>query len=74
MPLAAWKPAVHAITATNASDDSAAMAPYPTNAASFSLASCFEVVPEATIEWKPVRAPQAMEMNRKGQIGGAFPA
>ena len=37
--------------------------------ASVSLSSCLEVVPEATREWKPEIAPQAMVVNRTGNTG-----
>ena len=36
--------------------------------ASFSLSSCLEVVPEATSEWKPEIAPQAIVTNNAGKI------
>ncbi len=44
---------------------------YPTYRASVSLSICLAVVPEATREWKPEIAPQAMVMNRNGKTDGA---
>ena len=41
--------------------------------ASVSRSSCFEVVPLATMEWKPEQAPQAMVMNNTGSSGGVAP-
>ena len=42
------------------------MAPYPIMRASVSLSTIFGVVPDATREWKPEIAPQAMVMNTNG--------
>ncbi len=38
--------------------------------ASLSLSICLAVVPEETSEWKPLTAPQAMTMKRKGMMLG----
>ena len=38
---------------------------------SASFASSFGVVPEATRQWKPLIAPQAMVMKQKGNTGPA---
>ena len=47
------------------------MEPYPTNWASASHLICFDEVPLDTRQWKPLTAPQAMVMKRKGKIQGA---
>ncbi len=44
---------------------------YPTNLASVSLSSCFELVPDATMPWNPDTAPQAMVTNKSGMMDGA---
>jgi hypothetical protein len=49
------------------------MPPYPTARASVSRLSCLEVVPLATIEWKPEQAPQAIVMKSTGKRGGVAP-
>jgi hypothetical protein len=45
------------------------IAPYPTNKPESSLSSCFDEVPEPTIEWKPESAPHAMTRGIVGQKG-----
>ena len=63
------------LTATmviNANDPSPTAPRYPTNRASGSLLSCLELVPEATMPWKPETAPQAIVTNNKGTIDGAL--
>jgi len=65
---AAPKDAIEMITRV-ARNPSTSIAPYPTNSASFSSLSCFALVPEATREWKPESAPQAMMRGTVGQKG-----
>ena len=60
--------AIIAITPTN---DSMSIAPYPMKRASLSRAIILGVVPDATSEWNPEIAPQAIVMNANGNT---FPA
>src|SRR5437870_1281363 len=60
--------AIIAMTPTN---DSISMPPYPMNRASDSRAIILGVVPDATSEWNPEIAPQAIVMNANGN---SFPA
>src|SRR6184192_301164 len=55
--------AIIAITPTN---DSISIPPYPINRASDSRAIILGVVPDATSEWNPDTAPQAIVMNANG--------
>ena len=41
---------------------------------SFSALICFEVVPEATNEWNPEHAPQAMKINKAGIMAVILPS
>ena len=65
------KPAVAAMMATIASAPSPEDPRYPTNLASGSQLSCFDVVPEPTSPWNPEIAPQAIVTNNSGTSGGA---
>src|SRR5438445_5289361 len=59
---------VHAaIMAMMATNDSAAIAPYPTMRACDSRAISLGVVPLEIKEWNPLMAPQAMVMNANGK-------
>ncbi len=48
---------------------STSIPPYPIFLASDSHLICLAVVPDATMEWKPLQAPQATVMNRIGKSG-----
>jgi len=50
------------------------MLPYPIALPSDSFESCLEVVPVATIPWKPEIHPHATVINKIGQIGKIGPA
>jgi len=60
-----------AISASTPTHISVIIAPYPTSRMSASLASSLGVVPEATRQWKPLIAPQAIVMKQKGKTGPA---
>ena len=55
-----------AISAVMARRLSKSMAPKDTGSMFFSFLICLEAVPEATREWKPDTAPQAMVTNSAG--------
>src|SRR5688572_16913767 len=55
-----------AIIAITATKDSVSIAPYPMNCTCDSFWISLGVVPEATSEWKPDRAPQAMVIKTNG--------
>src|SRR5690606_27154392 len=48
------------------------MPPKPTSLTSSSLSICLDVVPEATREWNPLIAPQAIVTNNTGKIKPKF--
>src|SRR5215211_310881 len=63
--------AVAAMMAITATKDSMSMAPYPIMRTCDSFWMSLGVVPEATSEWNPERAPQAMVMNTNGKSAPA---
>src|SRR5213083_89182 len=63
MPGSSVQAAIIAITPTN---DSISIPPYPMKRASVSRAIILGVVPDATSEWDPDTAPQAIVMNANG--------
>src|SRR5438876_264328 len=60
---------VYAATDARARSPSVSIAPAPTECASISTSSCFDVVDELTRLCQPEIAPQAIATNRIGQIG-----
>ena len=64
------KPAAIQTKTSTARNPSVSMLPKPINRASFSFFSCLTVVPELAMEWNPEIAPQAIIMNKMGNILG----
>ena len=61
-----WSSTHAAASAQIATNDSMSMAPYPIIRTCDSFSMSFGVVPDATREWKPDSAPQAIVMNTNG--------